>query len=50
MFHLGVVEVEGLPVRKRLGALGHDHSGARRGVDDFAVAVVQEVLPRPLGW
>lgn len=46
--HLGVVKVVSLPVRLRLGALGHDHTGARGGVDNLAVAVVDQILPRSL--
>lgn len=43
--HLGVVEVISLSMVLRLGALGHHHAGARSGVDDLAVAVVDQILP-----
>lgn len=42
---LSVVEVVGLPVQPRLGAFGHDYPGARGGIDDLAIAVVEQVLP-----
>lgn len=42
---LGMIEVVGLPVQLRLGALGHDHPGASGRIDDLAITVVEEVLP-----
>lgn len=43
--HLGVVQVVSLTVRLRFGALGHDNAGARCGVDDLGVAIVNQILP-----
>lgn len=40
-----MVEIVSLPMRLRLGALGHHHPGASSGIDELAVAVVDEVLP-----
>lgn len=45
---LSVFEVKFLSVVLRLGSLGDHHPCASCGIDDLAVAVVKEVLPRSL--
>lgn len=46
--YLCVLEVKTLPMGLRLGAFGHNHPGASRRVNNFAVAVVYQVLSRSL--